>query len=428
MTGKSIKDYLLLSWLIPIGSSVVGSCLLALGLSYLDYSNYRRSEYSSLRQVAPIVARRAAAELLLRENGRIEPVLTQLKAEFRLQQIVVTSSGARVPRTSFSTISLETKIPGLEATHSVVLEKSHEPFQSFIHLRHFILALIPIGVMAALGLLIQRNFLRRHFIDPIENLAETSTGSKPTDVNWPLEIQSISQRLVDAFSSREQAVFGQVARGIIHDVRTHLNSMQTAVQLVESAPLLSDQRAQRLEKLYSACSRNIPKIRDIVDISLDTSREISLHPIPKDVSETIRQAITNLDEVTKARGVRVLNELHKPLALIHDPIQLERVFTNLIKNAAEAADESKKTKAIRISASCDPNFIHLDIEDSGPGLTDPALVFRPLKSTKTHGIGLGLFVSRKIIEAHQGQLIAGKSEILGGAKFTVKLPLQEARI
>ncbi|NDC25550.1 MAG: ATP-binding protein, partial [Proteobacteria bacterium] len=113
------------------------------------------------------------------------------------------------------------------------------------------------------------------------------------------------------------------------------------------------------------------------------------------------------------------------LVVEHDPIQMERVFTNLIKNAIESCAATEKGREVFISARKDfrAKSLVISVDDAGQGLPlEPQSVFRLLKSTKLHGSGLGLIVSRKIVEAHGGKLVPSHSPLLGGARFEVFLP------
>jgi len=423
MKQRSAKEYLLISWLVPMLCTIVGSSVLALGLSFLDYSNYRRSEQERLSDLAPIVGRRIVAELLLGEQGTLGPVVDQLKSEYSLKTLEVHSGS---PSNSGASIFAQWKLPLGSEEKYATMERESRTYLSFVQLRHFWLALLPTLLMAAFGFLLQRRYLRLHFIEPIEALAETSVGERGTDPKWPTEIQSIAKRLAEAFSSREQAVFGQVARGIIHDIRTHLNSMGTATQLVAAAKDV-DVREARLEKLYSACSRNIPKIKSIVDLSLDSSREISMNAELADIGETVAQALATLSEMAQARGVSLEFDPNGALLAVHDPVQLERVFVNLVKNGIEATEDAIQRKHVRIAVRTLADGVAIEVEDSGRGLSNSQSVFRALKSSKTHGVGLGLFVSKKIVEAHNGTLEPGSSTALGGAKLRVLFPQENRR-
>lgn len=426
MKPTSIHRYFLISWLIPVVSALVGSCLLALGLSYLDYVNQREFDLSRMAESAPTIERRVAAEILLKDMGALGPVVAQLRTEYDLKSLQVVSADLELPRNSSRSLFYKTVIQGIESNRAILLERSASAFVSFIQLRHFILALLPMGLLAAVGFFLQRRYLRRHLIDPVEALADTLVDSKRIDENWPTEVREISAKLSEAFSEREQAVFGKVARGIMHDIRTHLHSIHTATQLTEAASD-DEQRFQRKGKLLAACVRNIPKIKEIVDLSLDTSREIVLKPREADISKTIDQAISILDEIAKAKGVTLTKEVSGPLFSVHDPVQLERAFTNIIKNAIEAVDEASGQKVVSVKAIQNENEVRIVFEDTGLGISDLESIVRPLKSTKLHGTGLGLFVSRKILEAHAGTLKAGRSDDFGGAKFIVTLPAVEVR-
>lgn len=419
--GREIKDFLLMSWMLPLACTIVGGSLLALGLSYLDYSNYLRSERERLEQLAPSISRRVTAELLLKDNGTLEPVINHLKEEYGLNRLEIMENSKNA---ALGTLGVTTPIQAPEGDRILQIEKSANSFGSFINLRHFLLALLPTVGLAGFGFFLQRRYLRQHFIEPIEALAETSLGNRSTDEGWPLEIQSISQKLSESFAHREQVIFGQVARGIIHDIRTHINSIHTATQLSEMDATESEKKILRLERLLSACQRNVPKIKDIIDLSLDTSREICLKPKDADVSKTVQQAISNVEEIAKAKGVAVSHNFSSDMTANYDSVQLERVFTNIVKNAIEATDGIANEKSVFVKGIRAGSSIKVSVEDSGSGLKDKTAIFRPLKSTKTHGIGLGLFVSRKIIEAHQGKIVPENSLDLGGAKFTVEIPVK----
>jgi signal transduction histidine kinase len=418
MRSRSAKELLVASWLLPVACTFLGGVLLALGLSFLDYSNYRRSETERLNEMAPTIGRRIYAELLLGEHGTLEPVIAQLEAEYGLSKI-------QLPKVSNSEqagiIAAEWAIPN--DGQKIGFERLSRPFTSFVQFRNFLLAFLPTLLLAGLGFLLQRRFLREHFIVPLEALAQTSVGGQNPDPKWPTEIQKISRELSASFANREQAIFGHVARGIIHDIRTNLNSMSTATQLVVGAKN-EESRRQRLEKLLSASARNIPKIKEIVDLSLDSSREISMSPRLEDLTETILQAVDTISEMAEANGVSVDTQLESELSIVHDPVQMERVIVNLLKNAIEASAEMSGSRTIKVDLVRSESGATITVEDSGKGIADTNSLFRPLSSSKRHGVGLGLFVSKKIVEAHKGNLIPANSGRLGGARFSVELPAE----
>jgi signal transduction histidine kinase len=187
-----------------------------------------------------------------------------------------------------------------------------------------------------------------------------------------------------------------------------------------------EKRKVRLEALYKASVVNLPKINDLINLTLDGSREITVTPKKAGVVEILESAIKTNEALGQTKKVKIeIQGKASDLVVPHDPMQMERVFTNLIKNAIESCAETEKGREVLISARKDvrAQSLIISVDDAGQGLPlEPQSVFRLLKSTKLHGSGLGLIVSRKIVEANGGKLVPSHSPLLGGARFEVFLP------
>jgi signal transduction histidine kinase len=106
-----------------------------------------------------------------------------------------------------------------------------------------------------------------------------------------------------------------------------------------------------------------------------------------------------------------------------DPILIQEVFINLISNAIEAMETNPREPEVTIKAAIsDDKEMAIEVIDNGPGVDDAENIFDAFVTTKETGMGIGLAVSRSIVEAHEGQLWAENNSGFG-AKFTVKLPL-----
>jgi two-component system sensor kinase FixL len=109
-----------------------------------------------------------------------------------------------------------------------------------------------------------------------------------------------------------------------------------------------------------------------------------------------------------------------------DASQLETVLHNLIANAIDALKEQREDRSIRLSAGVDqPGFLRVTVDDNGPGVSPEtaSTLFQPLASSKTQGLGLGLAISRTIVEAHGGRLwLEPKAH---GACFCLTLPVAQ---
>ena len=111
-----------------------------------------------------------------------------------------------------------------------------------------------------------------------------------------------------------------------------------------------------------------------------------------------------------------------------DPIEFQQIVINLVCNALEAQDEvGRSTQPVRVSASMpDENEVEVAVHDSGVGFSDEELeqMFEPFYTTKEGGLGLGLSVSRSIVESHGGRLWAERRETEGSV-FRFTLPIRK---
>jgi hypothetical protein len=113
---------------------------------------------------------------------------------------------------------------------------------------------------------------------------------------------------------------------------------------------------------------------------------------------------------------------HLPIVSV-DLTQMQQVFINLISNAIEALDGTRVSPHIVVRASvANQNQMLIQVIDNGPGVSDQERIFDPFVTTKNNGMGIGLAVSRSIVEAHGGRLWA-ENNASGGATFSVALPL-----
>ncbi|MCM0606293.1 MAG: HAMP domain-containing histidine kinase [Xanthomonadaceae bacterium] len=400
-------------------------------VEYREYRSMVARSVDLLAHKSTIVSRRLSAELMLGKDGAIEAVSKQLATDLKLLSVGISAKPSCIETSKDScarvfdgAVHYYQRAPGLESKiFSDITVNAPSYFESMdLHL--LLWSGLPIFLTLAVGILIQRIYLRKYILKPIQSLVHTTANRSEPSPEWPIEIKDISNRLSQSFEKQEQAVFGQLARGVVHDVKTLLHSVMSAMELVNEVTEESEKRKSRLEMLQKTSTINLPKMKKIIELTLDGSREIPVRPVLGNLNATIRSSIESNRHLALSRKVNVVFDSSvSDLMVSHDAIQLERAFTNLIKNGIEAFESrSDQSPIVQIKTVIESGQVKVQIEDSGPGLKTPSdQIFKPLRSTKSHGSGLGLFVSKKIIESHRGQLLAGSSDTLKGAKFTVTL-------
>jgi PAS domain S-box-containing protein len=227
-----------------------------------------------------------------------------------------------------------------------------------------------------------------------------------------------------AHVTRTQAM-GELAAAIAHEVNQPLTAIVTNAnfslrQFKISNPNLDELRTAITEIVNDGtrASAVISRIRGLLLKGSSRRTEV-------EINETIQEVITLLrNELTRNR-VNLRTELAANLPRVQgDPVQLQQVLINLILNAIEAMRLSaEQPRKLVIRSAKNSDGVLVQVQDSGPGIEPERAkrIFEPFFTTKTEGIGMGLAISRSIIESHGGQL--SLLSAFQGALFQFILPI-----
>jgi len=211
------------------------------------------------------------------------------------------------------------------------------------------------------------------------------------------------------------AAIGQVAGGIAHELRNPLNVVKTSVYYLRNARNPAEEKKaehlERIERQVGVADRVITALNDFAKLPVPEFRPLA-------VSDLIREV---LDQTALPENIRVICDVPEECeAVLGDPGQLQIVFGNLIRNARDAMPEGGE---LRIACRRTEREAAITVTDTGHGIkaADLERIAEPLFSTKVRGIGLGLAITRAILEKHGGKLTV-VSEEGQGAAFTVHLP------
>jgi two-component system, LuxR family, sensor kinase FixL len=148
-----------------------------------------------------------------------------------------------------------------------------------------------------------------------------------------------------------------------------------------------------------------------------------------DLGKVVEDSVALLAAEARRRRVQVKLELAPLLPLVTaDAVGIQQVVVNLVRNAMEAMeDESPRERTVVVRSTLHAGSIELAIEDSGAGIHDEELtqLFHPFFTTKPDGMGMGLSISKTIVEAHGGMIWATRNDG-GGSTFHFTIPLQPA--
>ncbi len=209
------------------------------------------------------------------------------------------------------------------------------------------------------------------------------------------------------------STFGQLVGSIGHDLRNPLGVIESSVFILRGRAGGDERVVKHLDRIHDQLGVANGIITNLLDI-------IRNRPVTRERVEVEPLFTGALESLSRPPGVTVTAEGLAGLVAAADPGQLRQILVNLLGNALEAAAPAG---AVTVRGEDGPAGIALSVEDTGPGV-DPVVerrLFEPLITTKSHGIGLGLALVKRIVERHGGTVEYRRSP-RGGACFTVRLP------
>jgi len=173
------------------------------------------------------------------------------------------------------------------------------------------------------------------------------------------------------------------------------------------------------EDALRGIGKSVHHINDLIRRLTLLRQELAIRPAEADLQQIAGRVIDGFEAAQDIKLVRELQPLPKQFL---DAEQLEKVVLNLLLNAKEALNGGGE---IRVATALQNNWTVLSVADNGCGMTRDFVersLFRPFQTTKKHGIGIGMFQSKMIVEAHHGK-IEVESSPGRGTTFRVLLPL-----
>ncbi len=238
--------------------------------------------------------------------------------------------------------------------------------------------------------------------------------------------QRAEQRQAELLHVSRLSTLGEMASGFAHE----LNQPLSAIMSYASASLRSVQTGQfdvnRLTANLGHVVAQSGRAGEIIRRVRAFAQRRPLRLGPLDLNGTVREAIELLGSDARHKGIELTLDLSTDLpSVLGDSIQIEQVLLNLMRNAIEAMEavEPQRRRLILRTFAQSRSAVAVAVSDTGPGMSEEmmAKVFDAFFTTKESGLGIGLSISRSIIESHRGQFWVASGPD-GGCTFTFTLP------
>jgi putative PEP-CTERM system histidine kinase len=218
----------------------------------------------------------------------------------------------------------------------------------------------------------------------------------------------------ELMKAQELEAFQTMSAFFVHDLKNAASSLGLTLQNLRVHFDDPDFREDALRGF----SNTVDRINKHIGRLSVLRNKLELKPIESDLNQLVSETLEHMNGMP---GVELVKELHPLPKVIIDPEQFRNVVTNLLLNASEAVGSNGQ---IRIETSQRDAKVLLSVADNGCGMTADFLrdsLFRPFQTTKKRGLGIGMFQSKMIVEAHRGN-IEVESQPGKGTKFGVFLP------
>jgi signal transduction histidine kinase len=226
------------------------------------------------------------------------------------------------------------------------------------------------------------------------------------------------KRLVDQYQE-----IARLAGGLAHEIKNPLSTIRLNMELLAEDLAESDSaRDQRALRKVQVVERECQRLQDLLDHFLDYTKIRALRLEPTALNDAVERVLEFFRPKAKEAGIGLTTYLSPDLpTVLLDREAFHGALLNLVLNAEQAVEAGGQI-VVRTYATADG--VALDLIDTGCGMDEDtrSRIFDAFFSTKSGGSGLGLPTTRKIVEAHGGQINV-QSELGRGTQFTVKLPV-----
>ncbi len=219
---------------------------------------------------------------------------------------------------------------------------------------------------------------------------------------------------------------GEMASTLAHELNQPLSAIANYVQgcrrMLEK---LDDEHARRLRGALDETARQAIRAGDIIRHLREFVTRGETDKAPEDIKQLVEEAGALALVGSRERGIKSVFEFGADSGMVlADGVQIQQVLINLMRNAMEAMRDSPRRELVVRTRPLPDDRMLVEVEDTGPGISEEVAerLFQPFVTSKPGGMGIGLSISKRIIESHGGELTMHRNQA-GGATFSFTLPI-----
>jgi PAS domain S-box-containing protein len=364
-------------------------------------------------------------------------LFTNMMDDFALCKIVLDKNGKPIDFVYLEINDAFEKLTGLKRSNVLgklvsqaipgILETHPELFEIYGRValtgenQRFELEFKPLGIWLSVSVYSPQ---KGYFAAVFENITEQKElGKKLEEYSQGLEftVQERTKELIEVqdrlLKAERLAAIGELAGMVSHDLRNPLTGIKNASYFLRKKH--SGDIGESGTEMLNVIDRAVDQANNIVADLLDYSREMHL-----DLEEYSPKSLINyvLLSVTVPAAVKIVDRTQNSPMIKVDAVKMERLFINLIKNAIDAMPNGG---TLEIASTQNKDDLQITFSDTGIGMPKDVLakLFTPLFTTKARGMGLGLPICKRIVEAHSGK-ISVQSTPNKGTTFVIKMPIE----
>ncbi|MBI5047570.1 MAG: HAMP domain-containing protein [Deltaproteobacteria bacterium] len=302
--------------------------------------------------------------------------------------------------------------------------------------------LIGTSLVFAIGIAISI-FLSMKYVRPINNLAKATQRITAGDLQEIPEVSGSgdignltknfnemvkglreNKKLEEKLNAAEHlSKIGQLASGIAHEIRNPLNFINLSIDYLKNEYQPEDsKKGEEFHGLVSGIKAEISRLNNMIDNFLDYGKPLTLRLERFFVEDIIQEVLAIADCRIREQQLELKTNFSKDIPAVNlDRQQIKACFVNITLNAIQAMSCGGK---LSVTTALNNGFITVELEDTGEGIAEDHLtkIFEPYFTTKTAGIGLGLAITKRIIEEHKGRIDI-KSKQGNGTTVSVEFPI-----